>query len=546
MGFKPSKQQGTLLLGGSAAVAFISAAATLAAALIGFPAITDDGSTGAGTVELEETVAASWRDTPATIALTGLLQNPPRGWKANGDLQSAVVAPLPYSCPVQNSAASTSLARAFTIDGHRVRVTVQAYTAGLGAEALAQMHAGAQRCAGTEGAVAQSPIYGADKPGPDAAVASVSHGGQRSAVASFRSGDVIAFVSGQNSQVLVDAAVQLKGPLDTALQGVCADISSTPKDASRSPFSLAGYSQFTRPVTVRIPDVGLPSTDPSPSASPSAPASPQSTQPSEEPAAPSYPVPAPVIADAPAEPMAEPDFPVWPLMPEALPFPEAPKAPASEAPTARSFPVPADDKAGPGCGWSFTGQKAPGFDADAALASEKQQSEQALKDLKADAKTWQGDVLAYWKSYDAYKKDAEKYKKYAAEVAETNRAWSAIVDKWDKYYELKAEYDEYVAERDAFLERRDAARAEYDEQVKACLRPLPPEAGTPLVPEPGTDTPAPDPSPSASPSPSATQLPAQERRLQSRPGCPAEKPEILSEAVPLVPKEPLKPADPRP
>lgn len=546
-----------MLLGGAAAVAAISLAATAVTALIGFPVLADDGGSAFEPVQAPEAVAASWKQTPATTVLTDVLNNPPSGWKAEGNLQSAVVAPLPYSCPVQNSAASTSLARSYTINGNRIRVTLQAYTAGLGAEALSQMHSGASVCAGAEGAVAQSPIYG-EAPGTDSMVASVSHGGQRTSVASFRVGDVIAYTTGSNSQALIDAAVELDATLDSKLKGVCANPGSSAEDASRSPFSLAGYKQFTQPVTVRIPAVDLPST--TPSTPPSAKASEKASGKAETKPAPAdngpaltpYPIPAPDLIDTVAEPMAEPVFPVWPPMPAAVALPEAPKAPAAEATTEKSFPVAADDTTGPGCGWSFTGLKAPGFDAATAKASEKKQSEQARKDLEAGAKDWQTAVLKYWKSYGTYKDAAATYNTYADKVAETNQAWLEIAADWDRYNAELDEYNSDVAAREDFLARRDAARSEYEKQVKTCSIPLPAEeTEVPQVPETDDETDEPDPSstasPSASPSPTASPSPSPTAsEPKTRPGCPAEKPEILNQDAPAVPKAPAMPADPRP
>ncbi|MCC3299437.1 hypothetical protein [Arthrobacter caoxuetaonis] len=546
---KPTGRQGVLLFGGSAAVAAVAAAATAVTALIGFPVLADDGAPQAAPAEAPEAVAASWTQTLATTVLTNVLQDPLPGWKAEGGLQRAVVAPLPYSCPVQNSAASTSLARSYTVGGNRIRVTLQAYTAGLGAEALSQMHSGAAVCAGAEGAVAQSPIYGT-APGQDSMVASVSHGGQRTSVASFREGDVLVFTTGSNQQGLVDAAVQLDKSLSTKLQGICANTRSSVEDASRSVFSLAGYKPFTRKVTVSIPAVELPSTAPKASPSATASGTPSAKAEKAKPKAKAltpYPIPAPDLVDGPAEPMEEPGFPVWPLMPEPLDMPEAPKAPAAAAPTQKSFPVPAADTTGPGCGWAFTGQKAPGFDAGHSRDTEKKQSEQARRDLEAGAKDWQEDVLAYWKSYDSYKAAAEKYSKYADKVAETNRAWRVIAAEWDEYNAALDEYESDRAAREDFLDRRDAARAEYEKQVKICSLPVPSEAPVPQVPE---KAPEPSPTPSSAPSPSAepvpTADPAETRELKVRDGCPPEKPSILTEDVPEVPKAPEKPRDPRP
>lgn len=523
------------LLGGAGAVAAISLAATAVLTVAGFPTLEDPGPSLPAAAA--EATAVNWTRTPATATLTAALENPPAGWKPDGDLQRAVVAPLPYSCPVQNSAASTSLARSFTVDGIRMRVTVQAYTAGLGAEALSQMYSSAPICAGAEGAVAASPIYG-DSPGEDGQVASVSHGGQRTSVSSFRLGDVIVFLTGSNAQALIDAAVVLDKELEGALKGVCANTGSSVADASRSPFSLAGYKTFTQDESVSIPAVPLPSTRTSPS--PSATAVPT------EPDLTAYPVPSPDLVGAAAEPMGEPTFPVWPPMPEPVALPDAPDSPAAAATTKKTFHVPANDATGPGCGWEFTGLKAPGFDADEAAASKEKQSKEALAALVSGSKVWQGDVLTYWKSYAEYEQRASAYNKYAGKVAETNRAWAAIAVKWDEYWAAMDQYSSEKAAREDFLERQESARKDHEAQVKICAAPQPAPTETPAAPEEEESEPSPTDSPSATPSPTPSPTAEPEPSPEPREGCPAEEPSILSETAPALPDMPKEPADPRP
>lgn len=520
------------LFAGAGTIAGIALAATLILAAAGFPPLEDPG-VPAAEVTGPQATTVNWSQTPANDLLTAALQSPPGNWKANGELQRAVIAPRPYSCPVQNSAASVSVARSFTVDGKALRVTLQAYTAGLGAEALAQMYQSAGICGGAEGAAAISPIYG-DSPGTDGKIASVSHVGQRTSVASFRLGDVVAFISGSDSQTLINAAVSLGTALESSLGGACADTGSPAGDAARNPFSLAGYKTHTQAASVSIPAVELPASSPSPSASPSA-----SVSPSGPAGQGTYPIPSPELVKTVARPMDQPAFPVWPDMPAPVTLPEAPKPPASAATTKKSFQVPAEDTAGPGCGWAFTGLKAPGFDQAMAEASKAKQSTDAMAALKAGAKTWQDDVLTYWKAYTEYSKQAEAYNKYAAGVEETNRAWEATAAKWDEHAEAMKAYEAKKTAREEFLSRQDNARTEYEEQSRKCLAPLPAPAAEdlPAEPAPGTETPA---SPSPSPSPSVLPVPAQ------RPGCPAVKPPILAEKAPDTPTAPKEPANPRP
>lgn len=521
------------LLAGTGIVTAIGTLTTLALVLIGLPS--DVGQAVEATAADPHIVTAGWSETPAATVLTEALNAPPSGWSGQGGLQQLVTAPLPYSCPLAGAAPAVSLARAFDVPGSgRIQVITHAYTAGLGADAMARQGSNAAVCAGAETGLSRAGLPG---PGMDARIATTSRGGVQASVVSFRRGDVIVHVTGSTSSPLVSLANAFDGILAQRLEGVCRNLRSTASEASRSPWSGSGYEPFLRAIKAAIPAVPLPA-DPTPSpsattavatpsASASASASPTATAPAR------VPIPSPDLVDRVVTPLPRPSYPVAPAMPEPVAKPSAPKAPAASATTESTLHVPSADPDGPGCGWAFTGMKALAFDEDAAAADRATKLAAARAKLEADAKSWQAGVLEYWAAYAKYKAEAEAYNAYAAKVTEVNKAWEAIGRTWDDYDDAVKDRDRKAAAQTAFLLRRDAARDAYEKDLARCEA-----ASQPSPSASPTATATPQPTASASPtaSPSPTVSPA--------PGCPAERPKILDEAAPEVPPVPVKPADP--
>lgn len=512
----------TALITGTGTLAAVSALAVTGLVLVGLPGVNSEGQEQ--TAGLSAPAQANWRETPAATALTTALSSPPAGWSADGDIQQAVTAPLPYSCPLPGAAASTALARSFNAGGHQVRVTALAYTAGLGAEALRLQLANTNVCA-SDASVRSSTLNG---PARDARLTTTSRGGIATATVLSRRGDVITYITGSPGAPLQDLARALDPVLAGALNGVCLNQESAAGDSSRSPFAPAGYLPFTEEIKVSVPKPALPTEPPSVKA---------------------VDVPAPILVPEVAKPLREPDYPVYPPMPAPVALPAAPKAPA-EAVTETAVPVPAEDKAGPGCGWAFAGMTAPLFDAEKAKTARNTLAAEANTKLIAGVRDWQEKTAAYWAEYAAYEKDAAAYNAYRTAVNEVNSVWSSIARSWADFREKDTTYRAAVQARDDFTARKADAEASFAAATERCNAPAPvAEPSAAPVPTPTASPTAPaemesdEPSVSIpAPSASATPSPAPTKKQ----GCPAVRPQILDQSAPSVPDQPVPPADPRP
>ncbi|MBG0738719.1 hypothetical protein IV500_04710 [Paeniglutamicibacter antarcticus] len=536
-----TRKSSTAVLTGTGIITAIAGLTTLAMVMIGLPPAAAPARQAPADPKFS---VADWKQSPATMTLTDVLNNPPAGWAKQGELQQLVTAPLPYSCPQPGLAPSVSLARTFTSGSSRLQVITLAYTAGIGAEAMSRQASNAYVCAGSETGLT---LGGVNGPGTDAKLATTSRGGVRASVLSFRRGDVITYVTGSPADPLQTLAKAFDDGLTRRLSPVCVDQESTTADATRSPWSSAGYSQYSQEATVAIAEVPLPSTEPTNALS--TPATSPAPDPTPSPAATleRVPLPAPDLVDRTVTPMNRPSFPVAPDMPAPVAEPTPPTAPAAKAILSATEQVPTNDAQGPGCGWAFTGMKPLEFDEADATKTRTALLAGTKAKLEADAKTWQDSVLTYWTGYAAYKKQAAAYNAYADQVAQVNKAWTVIGNSWASYNAAVQDRDRKAAVRADFITRQDAARKAYDTKTAQCA----------VIPTPSpspSPSPAPSPSPSASPSsspsaePSATASaspsPTPTPSASPQPGCPADRPAILDQSAPEVPAEPVRPADP--
>lgn len=488
-------------------------------------------SPGAETRPVAETAAGTileLRTTPAENALTATLSTPPAGWAGTGEIQRSEAAPPPYSCPLPGKAPAAALSRTFSTSGTAVKVTLTAYTAGLGAEAINELNSAFERCAGAGASPGWDRMYG-QTPGAEAYIASVTRSGNPYRTASFRRGDVIAYVSGTaDFGTLQSLSVSLDNTLAGNIDPVCIDTGSTPEQSARSLWAAAAYKPFRVDVPVKIKDPGLPAAT-----------GPKAIAPVS--------IPGPALEGAaPVQPAEVPDYPVWPVMPEPVPLPQEPLSPSPAPKLTAGIRTLAPDQKGPGCGWAFTGTSAPVFDAVAAEKKNREDRTAAAAKLSAGAKEWSSAVLQYWKDYASYAKEVKTYSAYAAKVNEVNEAWNGIAADWADYYVLAEEYAGAVTAKADFTARQKEAEAEFDARILECASrpdPVPTPAPSPSpTPEP-TPSPGSTGSPSPSPSPSPTATPEPEPAQEP---CDTSRPEILDQQAPEVPVEPSEPADPRP
>lgn len=249
---------------------------------------------------------------------------------------------------------------------------------------------------------------------------------------------------------LVAAAVAaVDGAVLAALAPVCPDLAPTAADATRNP-AWPGYTGRRDPLAVTVPPV---------------PPVPDPAAPDPARVVPQVPDPAPVPDLAPLLPRPQGDQPgpqgedeagdPWdgaargpaPVLVDPAAFAPAPQVgdPGREpvrptAPTTVTFHVPAPDPDGPGCGWAFTGQDAPGVDVDELAAAREHAARQAIADATgARARTWVAtlDWARTWPRWAAAKDAADQVAAYEQARAEATArweqataAWQASVDAW--------------------------------------------------------------------------------------------------------------------
>jgi hypothetical protein len=491
------------LAAGALTLAVISGTGIAALSLSGAPLAyqspaVDDGP-AVGRAQ-PEAVLAKIKDSPADSVLNGVLESPPPGWKAAGTLQRAAAQPVPFDCPVDGTAPSVSSSRLFSVGGHLVQVVLAAYRAGLGAEVMKQQLARYDSCAGDSTFVQQGSLDGRT-PGVEAHLVYASKGQAVSQVLATRRGDVLAFYVADSKTPVAKLARTFDLRLGSKLNPVCANPRSRPADASRSPWSAAGYQPYTVSTGVAVRDMAVP----------------QKVSASDllmvE-------LPGPTLKLRKVGATVQPWYPVWPPMPKPMAYPEPPKSPDPAATTEKAVRILTEDKTGPGCGWAFTGMPAVPFDSNAADKANAQRTKKAVAALLTGQQHWQQEVLDYWKAYGRYKERVAEYKKYAAKVSKVNAAWADIEDDWNQYWARYARYQDALAAHNRFLGDQADARTEYAKELERCT-----DENKKAVKE-------------------AEEADEEPETVDCRKE--VEFPAILSQAAPAVPAEPAPPADPAP
>lgn len=304
----------------------------------------------------------------------------------------------------------------------------------------------------------------------------------------IRRGDIVVSVettrASANIQTVIDAV--------DANTGQCADPTRTPDQSGRNPFSdkFVGYV-----TTVAVEFDG--------------------TTPRQAPAK------EPRIVEV-------PDTPEFPHAPEALPaMPEPPQAVEGIAMPrlTRTFEARVPDPIGPGCGWKFTGTRAPITDDDALRRTIEQRSEQLQQDMATEVDAYNSRLPGYDQQAAAFDKLNPAWEQWADEVEVIARRWQHQADRWSVYQQQLAEYNTAKDDYDKFVADQQAAQTQYDQQMQQCMVPTPePEPTVSPTTEPSA-TPTPEPEPSATPTPTP---------------CPT-RPPILDEQPPTVPEPPTPP-----
>ena len=459
-------------------------------------------------------VAARTGKTPAEVVISLVLATPPAlppGAQPVSALQGVPSSAVDLVCgtrtgpgPVTASGRGWAVANGSQVTNFQAgyTVTVSAYGAGQGAVAFNAL--GAQvndDCANRSGTAY---LVSSTGTGVDAATARVSRSGAGTTAFFWRRGDVIAMVAATGPSVPMKMVKEYDARLAAALTGVCVTNDSAAGDAARSPYvDRGGYTGLINAAPVSLP-FGVP-----------APAR----------------ASAPPVVDLPlATPPEEPAFPFWPeRVPTPVPTPSAPVMPAYPALTATA-PVQVPDGQGPGCGWAFTGQPVPNFDAAAAASKAAVDAERASNKLGANAASYVAGVGVYGAAYTRYLAEVRVFQAYAKALDEVAAAWEVIrLDQAD-YQEALELYTAALTARDLFLAQQLAAKTTYATALALC-------AGTPTPPTSPTRPPVtvPTTAPTGAPTPTPPVL-----------VCPPVPAPIITQTAPATPQPPPTLADPRP
>lgn len=437
-------------------------------------------------------------------------------WDTAGVVPSALPPhPLVSGQPDLTPVVSTSM----TVDRY-AQVYVVVYPAGQGAAELDRQLATAR-----SGGAWYADV---DGPGVQSHDVYATWDGKRSTTRVWRHGDVLAYtvVDRQHASRLGALTAELDAIFTGGLDGQCVAPQSTLEDANRSPFHAPdGYAGYLLPETVSIPEPDLPEAPDDPVVEvgeetvtldyATFPFTPEQVDEVQRPAVPSYPV--------------------WPELPAELEVPDAPEPPAVP-PTETSVDVAHEDVDGPGCGWAFTGERVPPFDAEKAEKDRDEAVDRAETELEEGVERWQQAVAEYWEAWPTYLAQVAEYRTYAQEVAEVTEAWDVIAEQWRAFRQEHAQWQDEADAHAELVAEREALQAEWDEHVATC------EAAAEEAQEVEAATPEPDPTAGETPAPD--EEPEDE---EADVDCEAlERPAELDEPLPPAPVEPDEPADPRP
>lgn len=448
-------------------------------------------------------------------------------------------------------------------------VTVHAYGAGQGAQALANSRSAISSCAGRQGT---GGIYttGSVVPDTDGFSATSSSGDDRQYVSFFIRSDVLVSVSSPSFGRTTDISEMYDDLIMDLLPPVCENLEVSNEDAKRNPYydreSYAGW-QRGRPVTIytdsdpdfvpgvlsaheetsgeSLPRGNFPEgtvfiTNPSEGVRLSYNSPPSFTRPLD-----------PVPVEMP-DPVEEPDSP-----------PNIPERPSID----RTVPERVEDPIGPGCGWDFTSLNPPPFDA----TEEKERADQEEERVRAEMRELYADYLTNRRSfifdYADYAKTVTKYQEYVEQVREVGNQWQYVNNVRADYRSRLDAYWRDLENYTTFNERLAQAQEEYDAAVQQCRTDLPEtqdewrdemdryeelmeereeaieRAREQETPNPGD--PENNPSPAPSPTPTVTIPPEPEHPgdMPTLEDCLPERPSILDERQPTEPVPPTPPAD---
>lgn len=419
-----------------------------------------------------------------------------------------------------------------------VTVTVSAFGAGQSAQARTSYRDGLRNCNGRNGSAGlisgSSPMAVGDYKG-----FSFASGGVTTNV--WLQSDVMITVSSRNQSVVRSMSVLYRDKANSELEAsTCLDAPVTNDDAHRSPYyDASNYTGWERGREVKLDDA-----EPGITAGVYAPgaafegsgkrlgANAHQSGPtallelSDSPTKPEEPLPAGVPANLPSK-VAQPST-------KIVSIKEVPES-------TTTIDERVEDPEGPGCGWAWTGQKAPVFDASEEKARADKAARKEIERMRGEYGEYQNSVVANHNTTLQYNREADAYNAYVKSYDSVAEQWEDINQKRSAYRTLLDQYWEDMDAYESFQDDLQEAQKAYEASEQKCRdnptiteeRTVTPPPTTPQASDGGGESPAP-----ATPETEVVEVP--------NPDCPADRPEILDQQAPSVPTPPAKPDVPLP
>lgn len=520
-------------------------------------------------------VVSQLKRSPAWSRMNKALTSPPRGWEGKGEVLSSPQSPYPFSCDTSGINPAISVGRLFSVGGEQVQVVTTAYTAGLGYEGMKKRFESLNKCQG--GGASSSTLGGL---GEESYQVDVNKSNSHTKDIVFRDGDLVTYVvTSPGDGNAYSQAKSFRDHLMKTIGDTCAAPTVSESDAVRNPYGRVEYKGYWKNRDVKIEKFPLPKDGRTVQLNEDGTQKTEEEQKAQQVKKPKkvYKLdPQPVDVPDVTVPEQPTEYPVWPLLPAPMDKPVEPVSPGAQPVVTKVVQEQVRDSQGPGCGWDFTGSVEPEFDDAVARVEFTQKQTAAKSELRKQAQQWQKDVLNYWSEYNTFETNLSKWNKYSQDVNKVSEAWDRIRHSWEVYYADKEVYDNAVQARKDFIAEKERAAQEYPRAQEICRVRSEREEKERRDAEVQAEKDAKEQAArdeeqrradeerqrnedKKKPSPSATSKSKDESKPKDDTEmnvstqandddvqCPAERPAILDQEPPTIPKEPTPPADPRP
>ena len=269
-------------------------------------------------------------------------------------------------------------------------------------------------------------------------------------------GDAIVSIVSDDAALVDKMVPWYQGKLDETLTVTsCAALDETADDASRSfYYDSNSYTGTTKSEKVTVDDVVLTASSPQLLADNSMSVSKAFIDPQDKSTVkqPLSPLPNGMTTDLPTAPAA----------PAVSAKPDSPA-------TEKTVTYQIADKTGPGCGWTWSGQKTPDYDEDVISANQKTILKNAKTELKNNIATYNKAVVS-WSAQTAMAMSFQT--SWDDYVSKTNAVYASWNDLNTKRAALQAPWFEYVDKANEWLNWSDdveKAQNEWEDAVKQCV-----------------------------------------------------------------------------